>query len=348
MSNNVVKQPGNAAPPGGQRRDPFLLLANVRETGIFIFIVVLIIAVTLRAGLSFLNLANFRDIALDIAILIMVAIGQAMVIITRGIDLSIGSGMALSAMTVGLFMTTHWGVPPWAAVLLGIALGCVLGGFNGVLVSVAKVPPIIATLGTLSIYRGLVYLRSGGAWVNADQLSPAFKDFTLRPLFLGIPALVIYALIVAAIFYYFLNYMRTGREIYAVGSNPVAASLAGIRVPRIQFLVFVLSGALYGMGGVMWVSRYANAASNTASGWELQAVAASVVGGVSISGGVGTVPGVILGALFLGIINNAVNLVGISPFWKQGLYGIVILLAVIADMVISRRLQRASTARRVA
>jgi rhamnose transport system permease protein len=325
-------------------RNLFLVLASVRETSIFIFIVLVIALVTLRSP-YFLNVDNFRDILLDIAILIMVSIGQMMIIITRGFDLSVGSGIGLSAMAIGMFIIQHWGLPPWAAILMGLGLGVLMGGFNGFAVTVGRVPPVIVTLGTLSIYRGLVYVVSQGAWVNADQLPPVFKEFTLQPI-LDIPFLIIFALVVAIIAYYFLNHTRTGRQIYAVGSNPAAAQLAGIRVNRIIFLVFVLSGALYGMAGVLWVSRYANAANNTGMGWELQSIAAAVIGGVSVFGGTGTVPGVLLGSFLLGIINNAVNLVGISPFWKQVFYGVVILLAVIADSLISRRLQRALTLRR--
>jgi rhamnose transport system permease protein len=325
-------------------RNLFLFLAGFRETGIFLFIVLLVIVVSLRSP-YFLNVENFRDIFLDIAILSMVAIGQMMVVITRGIDLSVGSGIGFSAMAIGMYVSAHWGMPPWAAVLMGTGLGILMGGFNGLVVTVWRVPPIIVTLGTLSIYRGLVYVVSQGAWVDAHELPPAFKEFTLRPI-LGIPALILFAAIVAVIFYYFLGHTRTGRQIYAVGSNPTAAQFAGLRINRIIFMVFVLSGALYGMGGVMWVSRYANAANNTALAWELQSVAAVVIGGVSIFGGTGTLPGVLLGSLLLGIINNAVNLVGISPFWKQVLYGLVILLAVVADSLISRRLQRTLTLRR--
>jgi rhamnose transport system permease protein len=326
------------------RRDVFLLLANVRETGIVLFIVLFVIVLSLWSA-HFRNLENFRDILLDISILSMVAIGQTMVIITGGFDLSVGSGIGLSAMVIGMYMTFHWGMPPWGAVLMGIGLGVLLGGFNAVVITVGRVPPVIATLGTLSVYRGLVYVFSLGAWVDAHELPLAFKRFTIDTVF-GVPYLVIYAIVVAIIFYYFLNHTQAGRQIYAVGGNIVAAQLAGIRVDRIRFLVYVLSGALYGMAGVMWVSRYANAANNTAMGYELQSIAAAVVGGVSISGGVGTIPGVLLGALLLGIINNAVNLVGISPFWKQVMYGMVILLAVISDSLISRRLQRTLAIRR--
>ncbi len=325
----------------------FASLADVREASIFVFIIVLIVAVTLRSGSSFLSADNFRDIFLDISILAMVAIGQMLMLMTRCIDLSIGSGIGLSAMAIGMFVSAHWGIPPGVAVLMGIGLGILLGAFNGVIVTVAKVPPLITTLGTLSVYRGLVYVVSQGAWVDAHELPPAFKEFTIRT-YLGIPALVIFAAIVAIIAFYFLNYTRLGRQIYAVGSNPLAAQFAGIRVNRIIFMVYIISGALYGMGGVFWVSRYANAANNTAMGWELQAVAAAVIGGVSFAGGVGTLPGLLLGVFVLGIINNAVNLVGISPFWKQVLYGVVILAAVVSDSLISQRLQRTLRLRRAA
>jgi rhamnose transport system permease protein len=333
--------------PGARsnRRNIFASLADVREASIFVFIIVLIILVSLRSGSAFLNPENFRDILLDISILVLVAIGQMMMLMTRSIDLSIGSGIGLSAMAIGMFVSAHWGLPPIVAILMGIGLGIVCGAFNGLIITIGKVPPLITTLGTLSIYRGLVYVVSQGAWVDAHELPPAFKTFTVTT-FLGIPALVYYAAIIAIIFFYVLNYTRVGRQMYAVGSNPLAAQFAGIRVNRIIFLVYILSGALYGLGGVFWVSRYANAANNTALGWELQAVAAAVIGGVSFSGGVGTLPGLLLGVFVLGIINNAVNLVGISPFWKQVLYGIVILAAVISDSLIAQRLQRTLRLRR--
>lgn len=343
--NTTETRPSSPSPSTKRRgRDVFGVFANVRETGIFVFIILLIVVISLRTS-NFLNVANFRDILLDISILVIIAIGQTMVIITHGIDLSLGSAIGLSAMTVGVYLKGHPDTSPAAALLMGIGLGALMGSFNGLLVTVGKIPPIIVTLGTLSIFRGLLYVVGQGAWVNADELSEPFKHFTTNTLF-GIPYLVLYAAVAVLIFFYFLNYSRTGRQIYAVGGNPIAAQQAGIRMNRINYLVFLLSGVLAGAAGVFWLSRFANAANNTALGWELQSVAAAVVGGVSIAGGTGTVPGVVLGSLVLGIINNAVNLVGISPFVKQALYGLVILLAVILDSVISRRLQKVLTARR--
>jgi rhamnose transport system permease protein len=328
------------------RRNLLLLFLGIREIGISIFIVLLIVVISLRSP-YFLTADNVLDILLDTAALIIVSTGQTMVILTRSIDLSVGSGLALSAMVIGLTISHNWGIPPLLALLMGMGLGMVLGAFNGLVVTKGRVPPIIATLGTLSIYRGLTFVYSGGAWVNAHQLPESFKQLA-RSSVLGIPNLVFFAAVVVIIFYYFLNYTRTGREIYAVGSNPDAARVAGIPAGRIVLLVFVLSGILYGMAGVLWVSRYASAETDSALGFELQTVAAAVVGGVNIFGGSGTIPGVLLGAILLGIITNALNLVKISPFWKLAVQGLIILLAVVSDAVLSRRLQRAVTSRRPA
>ncbi len=327
-------------------RNLLSLILGVREIGLLFFLITLVIVVSLRSP-YFLTVENLRDILLDIAILSIVAIGQTMVIITRGIDLSVASGLALSGMVVSMTISANQSLPPALALLMGVGIGLALGAFNGILVTRGRVPPIIATLGTLSIYRGLVFAISGGAWVDAAEMPESFK-LLARGTILGIPNLVFFAAAVALIFYYFLNHTRTGREIYAVGSNPLAAQVVGIRVNQILFLVFLLSGLLYGMAGVLWVSRYASAQSDSAVGFELQTVAASVVGGVNIFGGSGTIPGVLLGSLLLGVIINALNLVRISPFWKLAVQGLVILLAVVSDALISRRLQRATALRRTA
>lgn len=320
------------------RSKPLLVIARVREVGISIFILILVIAVTLRSP-GFLTVDNFQDILLNISILVIVALAQTMVILTKSIDLSVGSMVGLTAMMVAFIIKQYPDFPPIAAVLLGMALGSVLGMFNGLIIAYGKVPAIIATLGTLSIYRGMVFLYSGGTWINAFEMSKSFKMLS-KGTPLGLPNLVIIAAIVAIIVFYFLNYVRTGRDIYAVGSNPDAAQFAGIRRQRIVFLVYLLSGVACGLAGVLWASRFESAQTNTALGFELQTVAASIVGGVSISGGVGTVPGVLLGALLLGIIQNALTLIRISPFWQLAVQGLLILIAVVTDNLISRRIQQ--------
>jgi rhamnose transport system permease protein len=326
------------------KQNLFLTLARFRETSIIIFIILLIIMVSLRSP-YFLTVENFRDILLNISILSIVALAQTMVIITRGIDLSVSAMIGLVAMMVGFVIKANPELSPVLALLLGMALGCVLGSFNGVLITVVGVPPIIATLGTLSIYRGAVFLYSEGTWINAFEIPEAFKMLA-KGTPLGLPNLVIFAIVVAIIIYYFLNYTRPGRDIYTIGSNPTAAQVAGIRVNRIKFMVYLISGLLSGLAAVLWISRFESAQTNTALGFELQTVAASVVGGVSIAGGSGTVPGVLLGALLLGIINNALTLIRISPFWQLAAQGLLILLAVVVDTMISRRLQRTLVTRK--
>jgi rhamnose transport system permease protein len=313
-------------------------LIRFREAGISLFILILVIAVTVRAP-SFLTVDNFKDILLNISILTIVALAQTMVIITHGIDLSVSSMIGLVAMMVAFVVKQNPEMPVLFAVVLGMALGTVLGSFNGLIITYGKVPPIIATLGTLSIYRGLVFFYSQGTWINSFELPKNFKLLS-KGIPLGLPNMVIIAILVAILVYYFLNYTRTGRDIYAVGSNPEAAQFAGIRKQRITFLVYLISGLLCGLAAVLWVSRFESAQTNTALGFELQTVAASVVGGVSISGGVGTVPGVLLGALLLGIIQNSLTLIRISPFWQLAAQGLLILIAVISDKWILNRVER--------
>ena len=324
--------------PSVARNGLLWTLIRVREAGISIFILILVVAVSLRAP-SFLSVDNFKDILLNISILAIVALAQTMVIITHGIDLSVSSMIGLVAMMVAFVVKQNPEMPVLFAILLGMALGTVLGSFNGLIITFGRVPPIIATLGTLSIYRGLVFYYSQGTWINSFELPKNFKLLS-KGTPLGLPNMVIIAIVVAVIVYYFLRFTRTGRDIYAVGSNPEAAQFAGIRKQRITFLVYLMSGLLCGLAAVLWASRFESAQTNTALGFELQTVAASVVGGVSISGGVGTVPGVLLGALLLGIIQNSLTLIRISPFWQLAAQGLLILIAVISDKWILSRVER--------
>lgn len=318
-------------------------IVRFREVGILFFIVLLAFFVSLRSP-AFLTVGNFENILLNISILVIVALAQTMVIVTRGIDLSVGSMIGLTAMMVAFTVAAFPDTSPLVAIALGMGLGAVLGGINGVIIAYGNVPPIIATLGTLSVYRGLVFFYSQGTWINAFEMPNWFRQLT-KGTPLGLPNLVIFAIVLTLLVYLFLNHTRLGRDIFAVGSNPDAARFAGIEVQRVLFMVYVLSGLLCGLAGVLWASRFEAAQTNTALGFELQTVAAAVVGGVNIFGGSGTVPGVILGAFLLGIIENALTLVRISPFWQLAAQGLLILLAVIVDSTILRRLQRFASGR---
>lgn len=314
-------------------------LVKFREIGILAIILLLVALVGLRNP-AFLALDNLRDILLNMAILVIVALAQAMVIITRGIDLSVGSIIGLTAMMVAFTVAAFPAMPPLLALPLGMALGAALGSLNGLLIAGGGAPPIIATLGTLSIYRGLIFLYSGSkSTINAFELPPSFRSIA-KGTTVGVPNLILFAVAVALTIFYFLRYTRLGRDIYAVGSNPAAAVVAGIRTQRVIFAVYLISGMLCGLAGVLWVARFESAQTNTALGFELQTVAAAVVGGVSTLGGSGSVAGVVLGALLLGLITNALTIVQISPFWQLAAQGLLILLAVIADATILRRLTR--------
>lgn len=327
------------------RSDQLLqLIVKFREVGIILF-TLLLIAIASVLSPFFLSVDNFRDILLNISILAIVSLAQMMVIITRGIDLSVGSMIGLVAMMVSFTLVALPGFPPVLAIFLGAALGAMLGSVNGAIITWGNVPPIITTLGTLSAYRGLVFLYSEGNWVNAFELPAGFRELA-KGTPLGVPNLILIAAVIAVSVFYFLRFTQTGRNIYAVGSNPQAAHVAGIPVKRSIFLVYMLSGLLCGIAGVLWASRFESAQTNTALNFELQTVAASVVGGVNIFGGSGTVLGVMLGAFLLGVINNSLTIVRVSPFWQLAVQGLLILLAVVIDSAILRRISKLSTRKR--
>jgi rhamnose transport system permease protein len=318
------------APPRPQR-SLAQAFVKFREVGIIIFIVALAALVSLRNP-AFLTAANFRDIVLNSAILVIVALAQAMVIITRGVDLSVGSTIGLTAMMVSYTVVAFPDLPPLLTVPLGMALGAALGGLNGLIIAGGGVPPIIATLGTLSIYRGLIFLYSGTkATINAFELPASFRRLA-KDAPLGVPNLILVAIAVAIVVYYFLRYARLGRDIYTVGSNPDAARFAGIPIKRTIFLVYVISGALSGLAGVLWAARFESAQTNTALGFELQTVAAAVVGGVSILGGTGTVVGATLAAILISAIGSSLIFINVSPYWLRAVQGVLILLTVLADL----------------
>ncbi|GAK58211.1 inner-membrane translocator [Candidatus Vecturithrix granuli] len=325
-----------------------LRAAGFREMGIFLFLMLMVIVISLRSPV-FLTWSNLYDIALDSAILAIVAVGEMMVILTGGIDISLGSGIGLSGMIVALIIKDHWGIPPIVAVGMGTAIGAVLGAFNGLLVVKCKIPPVITTLGTMSVFRGLTfiinYAVNQGQWVGADKFSVPFKDFA-RGQFLFIPNLLFITALVYVIFYYLLNHTMTGRKIYAVGGNPEGARFVGINVNKITFLPYFLTGMLVGTGGVLWVSRYTSAQTDSAQGFEFMAITAVVLGGVNVTGGSGSIFGVLFGSLLIGVINNALNVVRISPFWKLALNGFIILLAVMVDKLISRKMNAVLLERR--
>ncbi|CAM3072552.1 ABC transporter permease [Paracoccus nototheniae] len=295
-----------------------------REVVLAVVILLLLAAIASRFP-GFVAPANLARVFTDTSPLILLALGQMAVILTKCIDLSVAANLALCGMIAALL--DGMGVP--MPVILGavIVMGAGLGAINGALVWTLGIPSIVVTLGTMTIYRGTIFLLTEGAWINAHQMSDAFKAIP-RQVILGLPVMAWIA--VAAIAGVALLMTRTalGRAFYAVGGNPHAAVYTGISVGRTQFAAFVLAGALAGLTGYLWVARYAVAYVDIAGGFELDVVAACVIGGIVIAGGAGTVAGAVMGALFLGIIKNALPVVGISPFWQMAISGAAILAAI--------------------
>ena len=271
------------------------------------------------------NLAGLLD---DTAILIMLALGQMLVILVRGIDLSIAANLALCGMLAAVFNRALPGAGILPVVLLSLVSGAALGAFNGLLVWKLRLPPIVVTLGTMSVYRGAIYLLSHGAWVNENQMSHAFVGFT-RLQFLGLSTLSWLALGLAVAFVFGLRGARIARDMYAAGGNPEAAGYVGIDAGRMQFIAYTICGAIAGLCGYLWVARFAVAYTDIALGFELQVIAACLIGGVAIAGGRASAIGVVIGCLFIGIIRSSLPLVGISAFWQMFINGVVILLAVL-------------------
>ena len=317
---------------------------SFRELGLLVFIVIICALVQLRNH-SFLTLGNIEDLLTNTAILSILSVGMMMVILTRGIDLSVGATIALAGMISALTVNAFRSISPVLSILEGMAVGTVAGVLIGVLVARFNVLPIIATLGFMNIIRGLTYVVSKGAWVSAYQMSDAFKQIATGNV-LGLSNPIIIAVVINLAFFYFINHMKTGRQIYSVGSNPEAADISGIPRRRIILLVYTVMGALAGLGGVIWVAKFASAQSDTAMGFELSVIAATVLGGVSIAGGSGKVSGLILGTILLGILNNALPLINVSPFWQQAIQGIVILAAVLTNVLVKRNNQRFALRRR--
>lgn len=293
-------------------------------------VILLMIAVIGSRVPSFVSPGNLVEIFNDTAILIILALGQMMVLLTKGIDLSMAANLALTGMIVALLNFQHPELPVWALMLLATACGLMMGTINGLLVWKLGIPAIVVTLGTMSIYRGIIFLLSNGGWINSHQMSDSFLALPRFTLF-GLPVLSWCAIAAVIVVSYFLRYSRTGRALYTAGGNATAAYYTGINAGKMQFVSFCLSGALAGFCGYLWISRFAVAYVDVANGFELQVVAACVIGGISTMGGIGRVLGCLCGALFLGVINNALPVIGISPFWQMAISGAVIVIAVLLN-----------------
>ncbi|QXE31470.1 ABC transporter permease [Microbacterium paraoxydans] len=314
-------------------------LGRAREFGILLALVLVVTAATLNNPKFLFSADGWRDLLLTPSILVLVAVGQAIVLITRNVDLSVGSVMGLTAYLTGRLFIDIPGIPIVLVVVAAVVLGALLGLINGALVAYAKVPAMVITLGTLYAYRGINVLWTGSDRVNASDMPRDFLALGTGQV-LGIPILAIVAVVVLAVAAWYMKNTRGGREFYAIGSDPAAAELYGLRVTRRVLTAFVLSGALAGLAGVFYAARYGTINSQAGAGWELDAVGAAVIGGVAITGGIGSVWGAAIGAVLLLTINRALPILGIPDFWQRAVVGLLIIGAIVLDRVLAVRQRR--------
>jgi rhamnose transport system permease protein len=312
-----------------------------------VVLVLLIILVVIFFGTQIDNYFNprfFNRVSTSVAIVAIVAVGQTLVVLTRNIDLSVGSIVGFTAYFVGQQLADNNDIAPFAAVLMAVGLGAAMGAFNGVLVAYGRVPAIIVTLGTLALYRTMLVEYSDAQTVLTANLPQWLLDLPRANIYsvggLDLRLMVGVMLVVVVVFQLMLSYLRYGRRLYAIGSNPEAARVAGFPSQRIVFIAFVLCGALSGLAGFMFLARFGNITVVAGLGIELASVAAVVVGGVNIFGGSGTVIGALLGAILIDLLENSlIRWLEISEFWRDALLGLLILLAVATDAVIMNRLR---------
>ncbi len=327
---------------GAARRPPLLDAGAYRTLGLFAFLVVCLTAV-IATNPHFVDTNNLKTISSDTAILLIAAAGQLLVMLAGNIDISTSSVIAVSGFSTALLMKTHPGTPLVCIALAALAIGLLLGVVNGVIIAYFDVPAIIVTLGTLSIYRGLNFVISKGGWVVSRDLPPNYTEMANGQWF-GYPVLtnmLVVALAIALLVHLFLTRTRHGRRLHAIGSNKENARLIGINVPGYVFFTYAVCGALTGLAGGMWCSRYNFAQSSTGVGYEMTIIASCVIGGTSVTGGKGTTIGMVLGAIMLSVIIHAMNILQVSPFWKMFIQGAIILAAVILDSYMGRKSSRA-------
>ncbi len=314
------------------------LMAFVRKYLIvFIFLGMCVVLAVFSPNNSFLKPQNLINVVRQISVIGLLALGVMLCIIALGIDLSLGSVLGFSAVvTASLVQQIAWKealypgfqAPAIVAVMAGISVGIILGAVNGSLIAFFRIPPFIATLGMMTIARGFAYIYSNGRPVST--LSPEFLWIGGGDIS-GIPVPIIVFGIVILLTHLMLNYTRFGRHVYAIGGNETAARVSGVNLGRTKVLIYAFSGLMAGLGGVVLTARVQSATPALGMGYELDAIAAAVIGGTSFAGGIGTVWGTVIGALIIGVMNNGLDLLNVSPFYQQVVKGVIIIVAIIID-----------------
>lgn len=318
-------------------------LTSSREMSLVLVLILLCGFIELRNS-SFLLPGTIADMFKNYAVTFILSAGMMLILLIGGIDISIGSTLGFAGMTASLFLRDHPGTPTPVIFLISIAVGLVCGIIIGVIITYGKVPPIICTMGAMNILRGLAYLVAKSQWVAAYQFSDSYKAFAQsRYLSFGLlNNLVTVMILVYIIFFIVMKWTRAGRRVFAVGSNEEAATVSGIKVSKVKVSCYAVMGLLCGLAGALYTSLYASAQGNMGTGIEMDAIAACVVGGVSMTGGRGTVTGVFLGSLILAVIGKGLPLIGVSQFWQTAIKGLIILVAVIVNVLAQRQMDKSA------
>lgn len=312
-------------------------LLRARELGIVVVIAVVVV-ITTSVNSHFLDAGSVQQLLSGAALVALMAVGETLVIVTRNVDLSVGSTLGLSAYVIGDLFGSHQ-IPVWSAFVIAVLIGAVIGAINGLVVALLKVPSLVVTLAMLYVIRGVDGVIVNGKQINASVIPTSMTAVGYKT-FLGVPWLVIIVAVIVIAATYAMRSFRSSREFYAIGSNPEAAGLAGVPAAKRIFTAFVISGALAGFAGALFVAQYAQVNNNSGLGYELTVVAAVVVGGVAIFGGSGTIAGAALGALLLNTVNQALVAARISAFWNGAIAGALLLAAIAFDRWLSLRVAR--------
>lgn len=335
MPNSDTEQKNNQPAAAEEKRPSgfgrfFLGLIRKKESAIFLALIGIMIVITIIAP-KFMTGGNIYRVARQISFVAIVGLGVFVVILTAGIDLSVGSIVGFSGVICGLALSI--GVPPFLSIIIGMGAGFFVGLINGALVSYVGITPFIVTLGMLSMARGTIWVITKG-W-PIENIPDSFLAIGQGE-FLKIPIPVWIMVIVAIVVHVFLKYTIFGRRIFAIGGNEEATRLSGINVKRIKFFVYGISGLLSAITGIILVARFNSAQTSSGDGWELDAIAAAVIGGTSLMGGSGSVLGVLIGAAIMGVIRNGLVLMRVSAYWQTAIMGFIIVLAAVIDRIKNR------------
>ncbi len=316
-------------------------LSSSRELSLLLVLILLCVFIQMRNA-DFLTAKTIGDMFKNYSTTITLSLGMMSVLLIGGIDISVSATLAFSGMCASLMMRDGVYSSTLVMFLVSIAIGTVCGMLVGLVISKGKVIPIIATLGFTNIFRGATYIVSESRWVSAYEFQSSFKDFAqTETLTFGLMNnLVFIALVCYIVLFFVMKWTRFGRTIYAIGSNPEAAVVSGIKIDNIKFVVYAMAGAFSGLVGAMYTSLYASAQSDMGMGMEMDAIAACVLGGVSLSGGQGGVVGVFLGSVTMAVISKALPLIGISQFWQTAIKGAIILIAIVVNVLAQRAIDK--------